>query len=199
MGLDSDSVQAAAVGLFLAGLAIFMVVMVVGLGALMFWGILRKAGKPAWHSLVPVYQWVQVARVGGKPSWWGWVCGLGQVLPLLSWAAIVPSFTAAPTSGNPVNVPPGFGILALTWPLSIAAFVFQILIAIGIARSFGKSDGWAAGLVLLGYVFYPIIGLGPSPYLGPGGISGYSGYAIPPPPPPSWFIPPPPPPPAPSA
>lgn len=186
----------AAVGV---GVAVFALVMTAGMGALMFWGIFAKARIPRWHSLIPIYQWVQVSRVAGKPSWWGWLVGIPQVLPLLLIPVMFQSLSqwtieqrSAPT------MPPGFGLMALTYPLSMAAFVFQILIAIGVARAFGKTDGWAVGLILLGFVFYPIIGFGSSIYYGPQG----PGSTVPPPPAPPhpsatgdvWLPPPPAPP-----
>ena len=38
-----------------------------------------------------------------------------------------------------------------------ANIVFEILLYIDLARAYGKSGGWAAGLLLLPYVFFPIM------------------------------------------
>ena len=46
----------------------------------------------------------------------------------------------------------------------IVRFVFQILAKIRLAKSFGKSDGFAVGLILLEVVFYPILGFDKSKY-----------------------------------
>jgi hypothetical protein len=42
-----------------------------------------------------------------------------------------------------------------------------ILLAIDVAKSFGKSVGFGIGLLLLGFIFYPILAFGDARYLGP--------------------------------
>ncbi len=166
--------------------AIWTVVWVIGLGALMFWGILSKAGRPGWHSLVPVYQWGEVAAVAGKPAWWGWVIGLSQLLPSILMIFIFRSmfsWIAAQEPGTiPTEMPAAFQWFSLIWIVGLAGFVFTILVAIAVARSFGQRDAWAAGLVLLPIVFYPIVGLGSAVYVGP---NAPRQAPLPPPPPPA--------------
>ncbi|MCL2881959.1 MAG: DUF5684 domain-containing protein [Coriobacteriia bacterium] len=41
--------------------------------------------------------------------------------------------------------------------IPVANIVFEIMLYIDLARAFGKSGGWAAGLLLLPYVFFPIL------------------------------------------
>ena len=43
---------------------------------------------------------------------------------------------------------------------------FAILINIDLAKSFGQGIGFALGLMLLGFVFFPILGFGDARYLG---------------------------------
>ena len=38
-----------------------------------------------------------------------------------------------------------------------------------ISKSFGKDEGFTVGLVLLGIIFWPILGFGSAKYLGPYG------------------------------
>ncbi|MEX0992247.1 MAG: DUF5684 domain-containing protein [Actinomycetota bacterium] len=178
-------------------IAIWTLAFVIGFGALMFWGILSKAGRPGWRSLIPVYQWGEVAAVAGKPAWWGWVIGLSQLLPSILMIFIFNSMFSWLSTQEPgtipVGMPPGFQWFTIVWIVGLAGFVFTILVAIAVARAFGQRDAWAAGLVLLPIVFYPIIGLGSSVYVGPN-APRQSG--LPPPPPPYPAPPPPPPPPA---
>lgn len=187
---------------FFETFAVIMVVMVlvvlVGLGALMFWGILQKAGRPGWWSLIPVYQWGKASEIAGKPAWWGWTVGLSQVLPLVFMVFIFRSMPSWITSGTPPETLPGpFLFFPIIWLLAIAGFVFQILIAVAVARAFGRPDIWVIGLVLLPYVFYPIIGLGSSVYAGPGPHQPVSTQQALPPLPPPYPTPQPPPPPSP--
>jgi hypothetical protein len=42
-----------------------------------------------------------------------------------------------------------------------------VLIPIDIAKSFGKGTGFGIGLILLGFIFYPVLALGDAEYQGP--------------------------------
>jgi hypothetical protein len=46
-------------------------------------------------------------------------------------------------------------------------FVFIIWTINLLSKSFGKSEGFTIGLLLLGFIFYPILGFGDAQYLGP--------------------------------
>jgi len=46
-------------------------------------------------------------------------------------------------------------------------FIFLIIIAIDLAKSFGKGTGFAMGLIFLSPIFYPILGFGSARYQGP--------------------------------
>jgi Na+/melibiose symporter-like transporter len=48
-------------------------------------------------------------------------------------------------------------------------FVFSIWLVNMISKSFGKDEGFTVGLVLLGIIFWPILGFGSAKYLGPYG------------------------------
>ena len=75
--------------------------------------------------------------------------------------------------------------------------VFLVWVTNLLSKSFGQSEGFTVGLLLLGVVFYPILGFGNYQYLGPsakeaGGMRpidpslGYKDpFNTPPPPPPS--------------
>jgi len=45
--------------------------------------------------------------------------------------------------------------------------VIGILVVLGPAKAFGKGGGFAVGLLLLPFVFYPILGFGDAAYGGP--------------------------------
>jgi hypothetical protein len=46
-------------------------------------------------------------------------------------------------------------------------FIVGILVALEVAKSFGKSAGFGVGLAFLPFVFYPILGFGDARYIGP--------------------------------
>jgi hypothetical protein len=35
------------------------------------WGVFRKAGKPGWAALIPIYNLIVLQQVIGKAWWWG--------------------------------------------------------------------------------------------------------------------------------
>jgi hypothetical protein len=78
------------------------------------------------------------------------------------WAAIVPIYNIIVMLQ--IAGKPAWWIILFFIP--IANVVVGILIAIGIANAFGKSGAFAAGLILLGFIFYPILGFGSSQYQG---------------------------------
>jgi hypothetical protein len=53
--------------------------------------------------------------------------------------------------------------------IPLVNIVMYIILGIGVAKAFGKDDGFGIGLGLLGFIFYPILGFGDAVYIGPGG------------------------------
>jgi len=62
-----------------------------------------------------------------------------------------------------------------TWWMLILFFVpiFNLIFAIWmvnlLAKSFGKGIGCTIGLLLFGFIFYPVLGFGDAKYIGPAG------------------------------
>lgn len=92
-----------------------------------FWKLFEKAGKPGWASIIPVYNWIVLLEIIGKPIWW-----------------IILFFIPC------VNI-----------------IIFFIVVPLEVAKCFGKSVGFAIGLILLPFVFYPILGFSDARYVGP--------------------------------
>ena len=81
------------------------------------------------------------------------------------WAAIIPIYNIyimTKIGGKP-------GIWTLLCLIPIVNYVFMIWLYNMISKSFGKEEGFTAGLVLLGFIFWPILGFGDAKYLGPFG------------------------------
>jgi chromate transport protein ChrA len=78
------------------------------------------------------------------------------------WAAIVPIYNVVVLlriAGKPV-----WWLILLLVPF--VNFVILIIVNISLAKNFGKGAGFAIGLVLLGFIFFPILGFGDARYLG---------------------------------
>ena len=62
---------------------------------------------------------------------------------------------------------PGWWLILFLIPL--VNYIFLIWTYNMLSKSFGKDEGFTVGLVLLGIVFFPILGFGSAVYLGPFG------------------------------
>jgi len=71
----------------------------------------------------------------------------------------------------------------LLFLIPIVNLVILILTYNDLSKSFGKGVGFTIGLLLLSFIFFPILGFGSARYIGPAGTPG-AGPAVPPPPPP---------------
>ena len=101
--------------------------------------IFTKANRPAWASIIPFYSsYVLFDFTMGK-AWLGLVYSL---LPILNF----------------------FNIGVLTTISSIAMLVIGIFMSVNLSYSFGKKIPFAIGLILLPFIFYPILGFGKSEY-----------------------------------
>jgi hypothetical protein len=86
------------------------------------------------------------------------------------WAAIVPIYNAVvllEIVGKPI-----WWIVLLLCPC--ISIIFSILVNLELAKCFGKGGGFAAGLILLPYVFLPILGFNKDRYTPPA-QGGYAG------------------------
>jgi hypothetical protein len=81
------------------------------------------------------------------------------------WAAIIPIYNIYILCK--IGGKPGWWVLLLCIPA--VNVIFAIWLANMVSKSFGKDEGFTVGLVLLGFVFYPILGFGDARYLGPYG------------------------------
>ena len=94
------------------------------------------------------------------------VAGLWTVFEkagLPGWGAVIPGYNAyliCKVIGRP-----GWWVVLLLIP--VVNMVVVVVVGLEMARCFAKSGGFAVGLVLLGFIFYPILGFGPARYSGP--------------------------------
>ena len=105
----------AAMGLFF--LVLFMVLSILMIISL--WKIFKKAGKPGWASIVPIYNIYIMCEIAEK-EWW---------YVLLSCVPFVNIYA-------------------------------MIVLYNGMAKRFGKSGGFVAGMILLPVVFFPMLAFG---------------------------------------
>lgn len=78
------------------------------------------------------------------------------------WAAIVPIYNIIILLK--IVGKPWWWLLLMLIP--IVNYIFLIWTVNLLSKSFGKSEGFTVGLILLGIVFYPILAFGPAQYIG---------------------------------
>jgi hypothetical protein len=114
------------------------------------WRVYEKAGQPGWACIIPIYSTLVLLKIVGKPWWWLFL----MILPVFGAFSIV-------------IVGPSIGMILLF--ISYISLVWIIWTLNMLSKSFGKSEGFTVGLVLLGCIFIPILGYGDAKYLGPFG------------------------------
>ncbi len=75
------------------------------------------------------------------------------------WAVFVPIYNLV--SMTEIAKKPGFWVLLLFIPL--VGIAFAIMLINGVSKSFGKDEGFTAGMIFLPFIFYPLIGFGKEP------------------------------------
>ena len=53
--------------------------------------------------------------------------------------------------------------------IPLVNIIFLVWATNMLSKSFGKTEGFTAGLIFLGFIFYPILGFGDARYMGPYG------------------------------
>lgn len=81
------------------------------------------------------------------------------------WACIIPIYNIYILIK--IGGKPGWWTLLCLIPL--VNFIFIIWIVNMVSKSFGKDEGFTVGLILLGIIFWPILGFGDAKYQGPFG------------------------------
>lgn len=142
LGTGSESLPAEFWAVFagLMGVVVLIAIICAVVMIIAQWKMFKKGNQPGWAAIIPIYnQYVQCKMVGVNP-WWILICFVAGL------------FGFIPVLGN---------ILSL-----VVSIYFAILLNVSTARSFGKEDSFAIGLVLLPIIFYPILGFGKSEYKG---------------------------------
>jgi hypothetical protein len=114
---DSSSGAAAAAGIGLIALVIWLAIIVFMIVAL--WKVFTKAGQPGWGVLIPIYNVYLLCKIAGKPGWWV----LLMLIPLVNIViAIMVAIGVAANFGKGA----GFGI-----GLAFLGFIFYPILAFG--------------------------------------------------------------------
>lgn len=92
-----------------------------------------------------------------------WIVGMWKVFAKAGqpgWASIIPIYNAVVMLQ--IAKKPVWWIILFLIP--IVNIVIAILVAVEIAKRFNQGAGFAVGMVLLPFIFYPMLGFGPATY-----------------------------------
>ena len=101
----------------------------------------------------------KVFTKAGQPGW-------AVIIPIYNW------YVLCKIVGRP-----GWWVILLLIPF--VNFIIGIILCIDLAKSFGKGVGFGIGLILLGFIFFPILGFGSAQYQGPAAGTLGAGTAMP--------------------
>lgn len=116
----------------------FAILMVVGL-----WKVFEKAGRPGWAAIIPIYNYIVLLEIVGRPVWWV----LGLFVPFLNFVVlIVLMLDVARSFGKGT----GFAIGLIFLP-----FVFIPMLGFGSSQYFGPASGGTGYYPPAGGGYYP--------------------------------------------
>ena len=152
---------AAALGIF-AGMTMMLVLWVLLIIA--HWRMFTKAGEEGWKAIIPVYSdFVLFKIVWNTKSFWiyfGAAIATVLISVLGGQYVVVDGQIVSAAQGN-------FFVGLLSFISSLILLLYTILLQIKTALAYGKSIGFAVGLLLLPNIFTLILGFGSAEYLGP--------------------------------
>ena len=105
---------------------------VVALMVVSLWKVFVKAGQPGWAAIIPIYNWVILLRMAGKPEWWVVVILLVPIANLV--LAIMAMIALAERFGKGAGFGVGLALLGIIF-FPILAFSDAQYLAAGSAAS----------------------------------------------------------------
>jgi hypothetical protein len=64
----TDTGGAAAAGLGIGFMIFWLAIAILMIASM--WKVFVKAGKPGWAAIIPIYNFVVLCEIAGKPAWW---------------------------------------------------------------------------------------------------------------------------------
>lgn len=130
----------AVIGIILVFALVIYILQVIGM-----WKVFKKSGEEGWKAIIPIYNQYTMCKITGVSPWWILI------------VVVAGGLTGALGESDLASV---VSLLS-----SIISIYFSVLLYVSLARAFGKSDGFAVGLILLNPIFLLILGCGSSKFI----------------------------------
>lgn len=136
-----------AIGLIIFILVIFLIVLSASILSIIGkWKLFKKAGKKGWEAIIPYYStWTLVEISGCK--WWFFLIIVCSSMLSLKLTYNVDEMTS-------IFFDPLYFIR------TIINFIAMLCVNYNISKKCNKDIGYAIGLTILPFIFYPMLGLG---------------------------------------
>jgi hypothetical protein len=89
------------------------------------------------------------------------------------WGAIIPIYNyylMLKVAGRP-------GWWLILYLIPVVNLIIYIIVMLDIAKAFGKGTGFGIGMIILPFIFMPILGFGDAQYVGPAGGTSRTAFA----------------------
>lgn len=143
------------------------------------WKVHEKAGLPGWSGIIPYYNYyARAERVGMVDTFWKCLKILALTIGVSIVGTIVIAIVSAisligaeaaesvMTIGILISTLLNLAVAISSWALMIWAIVQLVKIDIKFISYFGKGTGFAIGMILVPYVFYPMLAWGQAEWMG---------------------------------
>ncbi|MBR3269874.1 hypothetical protein IKG07_01340 [Candidatus Saccharibacteria bacterium] len=170
--LDSVNTLSTSEAAFVGGFVGTMTIAALVFAALVIigqWKVFEKAGEKGWKSLIPIYGQYILFKIAGAKVWF-WVLLGATVL-----ASIMMSANNLPIDWNATQAEIEAELNLVNWSNYIpfilgavisclASLVVEIVLAIKLAKAFGKGVSYVLGLIFIPEIVLLVLGFGKAKY-----------------------------------
>jgi len=120
-------------GIFSGSFSLFTGLLGYVIAGLCMMGMFKKAGKPQWAAFIPIYNWIVLLEIIGRPVWW-------VILLIIPCVSIVAWIILALDIAKSYGQSQGFGIaLGVGILLPIITLVCLVMLSYGPAQYTGPA------------------------------------------------------------
>lgn len=128
------------------------------------WKIHTKAEQPGWACLIPFYNIYQLNKIGKGSNINLWLVFGSSIItiPLIFILIVLADGKSITFDNEVVNISSSLlpVLLILMFISFIGHFIGMIRIWHGVSKAFGQDAGFTAGLILVSFVFIPLLAFG---------------------------------------